>query len=102
VVWSLYTGTLYVFFQLLKWITSLIATRTSAASLTSGTSIADGSVHGIEKAAEESALDLSPEIDGRSLIWTLKSLNEDDQLERFFAAIPGFCNSKWSQILWAF
>ncbi|KAI0298932.1 hypothetical protein BC826DRAFT_967265 [Russula brevipes] len=51
-------------------------------------------VHGIEKAAEESAMGLSPEIDGRSLIWTLKSLNEDDQLERFFAALPGFCNSK--------
>jgi hypothetical protein len=93
VVWFLYTGTLCVYFQLLKWIASY-----SHATSRNFSNFRDKYrrwfLHGIEKTAEESALDLSPEIDGRSLIWTLKTLNEDDQLERFFAAIPGFCNSK--------
>jgi hypothetical protein len=92
VVWSFYTNALFIFFQLLKWITP------SSHATSHLTNLRDKYrrwfVHGIEKAAEESALDLSPEIDGRSLIWTLKALNEDDQLERFFAAIPGFCSSK--------
>ncbi|KAI0293698.1 hypothetical protein B0F90DRAFT_1387534 [Multifurca ochricompacta] len=33
------------------------------------------------------------EIDGRALIWTLESLDEDHELEQFFASIPGFCSS---------
>ncbi|KAI0289036.1 hypothetical protein B0F90DRAFT_1921617 [Multifurca ochricompacta] len=45
------------------------------------------------KAAEESAQKLSSEIDGRALIWTLESLDEDHELEQFFASIPGFCSS---------
>jgi len=31
---------------------------------------------------------------GRALKWTFESLYEDDELERFFASIPGFCSSK--------
>ncbi|KAI0284432.1 hypothetical protein BC826DRAFT_158581 [Russula brevipes] len=93
VVWSLYTGTLCVYFQLLKWITSH-----NHATSRNFNNFRDKYRrlfhHGIEKIAEESALNLSPEIDGRSLIWTLKTLDDDDQLERFFAAIPWFCNSK--------
>ncbi|KAI0282670.1 hypothetical protein BC826DRAFT_274421 [Russula brevipes] len=93
VVWSLYTGTLCVYFQLLKWITSH-----SHAASRDFSNFRDKYrrlfLHGIEKTAEESALSHSPEIDGRSLIWTLKTLDDDDQLERFFAAIPWFCNSK--------
>ena len=49
---------------------------------------------GIRKAAEESALKLSSEIDGRALVWTVKSLDRDDEQEQFFANIPAFCDSK--------
>ena len=49
---------------------------------------------GVIKAAEETAQGLGSAIDGRALLWTLESLDEDLDLERFFAAIPGFCASK--------
>jgi len=49
---------------------------------------------GVVKTAEETAQGLASAIDGRALLWTLESLDEDLDLERFFAAIPGFCNSK--------
>jgi hypothetical protein len=37
---------------------------------------------------------LGSAIDGRALLWTLQSLDEDVDLERFFAAIPCFCDSR--------
>lgn len=49
---------------------------------------------GLVKAAEETARGLGSGIDGRALLWMFESLDEDHDLERFFAAIPGFCNSK--------
>jgi hypothetical protein len=48
---------------------------------------------GIGKAAEETALMRSPEIDARVLEWTVDALNEDDELEKFLGAIPGFYES---------
>lgn len=49
---------------------------------------------GLAKAAEETARGLGSGIDGRALLWMFESLDEDHDLERFFAAIPGFCKSK--------
>jgi len=48
----------------------------------------------MEKEFEETALRPSSEINGRTLMWTYESLDEDHELEQFFAGIPGFCNSK--------
>ena len=50
---------------------------------------------GVIKAAEETAQGLGYGIDGRALMWTFGFLDEDVDLERFFAAIPGFCKSKF-------
>jgi hypothetical protein len=50
---------------------------------------------GVIKAAEETAQGLGSEIDGRALLWTFDYLDEDHDLERFFAALPGFCNSNF-------
>ncbi|KAI9447475.1 hypothetical protein H4582DRAFT_5850 [Lactarius indigo] len=50
-------------------------------------------VEGMVKTAEEAALKISSEIDARALMWTFDSLDEDHELERFFAGIPGLCNS---------
>lgn len=49
---------------------------------------------GIVKAAEETALGLGSGIDKRALLWMFESLDEDHELEHFFAAIPGFCSSE--------
>ena len=50
--------------------------------------------HGLTKTAGEFARKLSPEIDGRALMWTLDFSDEDQELGRFFAGIPGLCRSK--------
>ena len=50
--------------------------------------------HGMQKTAEETALKSSSEIDTRAFMWTFESLDEDHELERFFAGLPGFRSSK--------
>jgi len=49
---------------------------------------------GMRKTVEESAQKFSGELDGRALLWTFKSLSEDQELERFIAGIPSFSSSK--------
>jgi hypothetical protein len=49
---------------------------------------------GVEKEAEETAEEQSSEIDGRIFGWTISALGDDDSLEKFFEAIPGFFSSK--------
>ncbi len=52
-------------------------------------------VQGMEKRAEETAQESPSEIDsGAALMWTLDSLDEDHELERFFFGLPGFRSSK--------
>jgi len=48
---------------------------------------------GVRKAAEEAALDQSEGVYLGILDWTIGALGEDDALEKFFEAIPGFFNS---------
>jgi hypothetical protein len=48
----------------------------------------------MEKAAEETASKWSSAIDAHILDWTASALGDDDSLEKFFEAIPGFFNSK--------
>jgi len=49
---------------------------------------------GVEKVAEKTVSIRSPEIDARILDWTISALGDDDSLENFFEAIPGFFNSE--------
>ena len=49
---------------------------------------------GVEKKAEETALEQSSEIDVRILGWTISALGDDESLEKFFETIPGLFNSK--------
>ena len=49
---------------------------------------------GMQKTAEECALSSPPEIDTRAFMWTFDCLDEDHELERFFAGLPGFRGSK--------
>ena len=48
---------------------------------------------GVEKKAEEKAGERSSEIDVRILGWTISALGDDDSLEKFIEAIPGFFDS---------
>ena len=50
--------------------------------------------HSMSKTAEESAFKLDPDIDYKSLLWTLQSLDEDTDLEKFFERLPRLCDSK--------
>ena len=49
---------------------------------------------GVEKEAEEKVSEGSWELDLRILGWSVGALGDDDALEKFFEAIPGFFNSK--------
>jgi hypothetical protein len=53
-----------------------------------------GFLDGKWKATEITALEHSSEIDALVLRWTFECSGEDDALESFFEAIPGFYNSK--------
>ena len=51
-------------------------------------------VRGMQKIAEDSAFNSPAEIDTRAFMWTFDCLDEDHELERFFAGLPGFRGSK--------
>ncbi len=50
-------------------------------------------VEGMGKTTEEKAFTGPSDIDARALMRTFDSLDQDKDLERFFAGIPGFCTS---------
>ena len=49
---------------------------------------------GMEEAVEETVSEKASEIDVQILSWTIGALGDDDSLEQFFEAIPGFFDSK--------
>ena len=49
---------------------------------------------GMQKTIEEAAMSSPSDIDTRALLWTLDSLNEDHELERFFFGLAGFWSAK--------
>ncbi len=49
---------------------------------------------GMQRTAEETALNSRSEIDTRAFMWTFDCLDEDHELERFFSGLPGFRRSK--------
>ena len=51
-------------------------------------------MQGMQKTAEDTALSSSSEIGARAFMWTFASLDEDQDLERFFSGLPGFRTSK--------
>ena len=51
-------------------------------------------MRGMQKMAEETAFNSPLEIDTRAFLWTFDCLDEDHELERFFAGLPGFRGSK--------
>ena len=93
--WCLVTGFLYVLFRVLQWITSFsyFGYTTWRRFRELNWRYYSWFLHGQGKAAEETAQEVPPAIGSRILAWTLESLDEDHELERFFAGIPSFCGS---------
>ncbi len=95
ITWSVYTWTLHALsasFASIMWQTSLYQLyflfRNSRDRYHSQKSV------GIEKAAEETAMKPSSEIDFQILDWTLSALVDDDSLGKYFRNVPGFVKSK--------
>ena len=87
--WFLYASTLYAIFKVLSF---LPGSRDSFRDLKDR--YRGWVLGGVEKAAEDTALDRSSQFDCRILEWTIGTLCEDDATERFFEAIPGFFDSQ--------
>ena len=52
------------------------------------------SMRAMQRAADRFALELSPDIDYRALLWMFETLNDDDEFEQFFDALPSLCDSE--------
>ena len=52
------------------------------------------SLGAMRKVAARFALQLSSDIDYRALSWMLRTLNDDDEFEQFFDALPSLCDSE--------
>ena len=92
--WFLYAGFNYLLFKVL-----LKSRRDHAVESWGRFSILKDHYHGwmlggVGKAAEETVSERSSEIDILIFDWTMGVLGEDDSLEKFFEAAPGFFSSK--------
>jgi hypothetical protein len=52
------------------------------------------SLRAMQKAARRFALQLPSDIDYRALLWMFKTLNDDNEFEEFFDALPSLCDSE--------
>ena len=96
-VWHFTQGIRYLTFRALEWITySLYCFGWETRDRLQRLAERYGSllVRGMQKMAEESAFNSPAEIDTRAFMWTFDCLDEDHELERFFAGLPGFRGSK--------
>jgi hypothetical protein len=95
-IWFLVNGAILVVFKVLFWFASFRFFSQNTWNRFDRTMgrYRISFLYGIRKAAEESSLKLSSEIDSRAIMWTFESLDEDHEFERFFSGIPGFFLSK--------
>ena len=94
--WFLYLSIPYITFKVLAFITSgsYGSTQTWERCGHLRDRYRGWMLGGVEKKAEETAEEQSSEIDARIFGWTISALGDDDSLERFFEAVPGWFNSK--------
>jgi hypothetical protein len=94
-VWHVVTGIQFSIYRFLQWFNRSVRFRHSAyyrfRDLEESCRIS--LVRGMQKTAEETALNLPSEIDTRAFMWTLDCLDEDHELEHFFSGLPGFRSS---------
>ena len=91
--WHIVTGTLYLVHQFLRWFNESVLHRYDF-QYSNLQRYRTSLEWGMQKMAEETALNSPPEIDARAFMWTFDCLDEDHELERFFAGLPGIRSSK--------
>ncbi|KAF8462183.1 hypothetical protein DFH94DRAFT_858154 [Russula ochroleuca] len=94
-IWWCVTNTLFIIYQLLKKFIS----RDSSVFRWYHTYYARPhlpwpSLRAMQKAAGRFALQLPSDIDYRALSWMFKTLNDDEEFEQFFDALPSLCESE--------
>ena len=89
--WMLYTGIPFVYFRILAFVT--YRWRSCLIWKDYRDYHHRRMLGGVDKAAEEIVSKRISEIDSWILDWTITTLGDDDSLENFFGAIPGFLNS---------
>ena len=93
--WYLCTGIQFTVFRFLFWIADRCNFKFSTWKRANDLrrSYEEQTLRGMEKEFEETARKVPSEIDGRALMWTYASLDEDHELEQFFSGVPAFCSS---------
>ena len=93
--WQVATGTLFFIYRFLRWFNGLVRFRLNALDRFQKLeeSCRRSLVRGMQKTAEETALNSPSEIDTRAFMWTLDCLDEDHELARFFSGLPDFRRS---------
>jgi hypothetical protein len=94
-IWWCVTNTLFIIYQLLK---NFISRDSSVFRWYDKhyamPHLPWPSLRAMQKAAGRFALQLSSDIDYRALSWMFKTLNDDDEFEQFFDALPSLHGSK--------
>ncbi len=95
-VWLIVIGISYITFWVLEWFTWSVYIHPQAYGRFRGltNSYHKMLLQGMPRTAEETALNSPSEIDAGVFRWTFDCLDEDHELERFFAGLPGFRSSK--------
>ena len=96
-VWHFTQGIRYLTFRALEWIiihSNRFSYDTYHRFRRLAESYRQSIAQGMQKMTEETAFNSPPEIDTRAFLWTFDCLDEDHELERFFAGLPGFRGSK--------
>ena len=94
--WYIVTSMLYSCYRFLRWYSDNIWINSYAYSLFVDLEVIcrKSLKLGMQKTAEETALNSPSEIVARAFMWTFDCLDEDHELESFFTGLPGFCSSK--------
>ena len=95
--WHIATGISFLTVWVLQWVTDFRCFSDSAyvRFWNLKNSYRKYLMQGMQKTAEEAAFKSPPEIDVRAFMWTFDCLDEDHELERFFAGLPGLRSSKF-------
>ena len=93
--WHIITGTLFFIYRFLRWFNFSFRRYSAYFRFRDlEKSYRKLLARGMQKTAEETAMNTSPEIDTRTFMWTFDCLDEDHELESFFSGLPGFRSSK--------
>ena len=95
-MWHVVTGSLFCLYRFLRWFNWSVYFRYHVAHhfRDLASSCCKSLAQGMQKTAEETALNSSSEIDTRAFLWTFDYVDEDHELESFFSGLPGFRSSK--------